>query len=155
MREVQMRIEEVSVSSADRWWVQAGPDRETTERAQMFQYPQRIDGGFKVGRVASLRRTLRVSVSSADRWWVQAGAAMRTLAQLTSFSILSGSMVGSRRKSARTRWVLIWFQYPQRIDGGFKSLCIALVVCSKEVSVSSADRWWVQDAVRRRLEQEG
>ncbi len=62
----------------------------------MFQYPQRIDGGFKLPEVIAARTfNLR-------------------------FSILSGSMVGSSGCLLPGASFAGEFQYPQRIDGGFK-----------------------------------
>ncbi len=114
----------VSVSSADRWWVQAFKYGEIGKPTIKFQYPQRIDGGFKARMSRALLFGAAVSVSSADRWWVQADRRRHRKQEEEGFSILSGSMVGSssgRREGVR--------------DAG-------------DVSVSSADRWWVQDALR-------
>ncbi len=110
----------------------------------MFQYPQRIDGGFKSHLETDRPRGLRVSVSSADRWWVQDRWPLLRAHHGVSFSILSGSMVGSSWPETQDKLADLLFQYPQRIDGGFKLARNDCRPTPAEVSVSSADRWWVQ-----------
>ncbi len=85
-----------------------------------FQYPQRIDGGFKRHLIQPVRNAHHVSVSSADRWWVQACDKWREVEDNLCFSILSGSMVGSSQGWEWLKAKTAEFQYPQRIDGGFK-----------------------------------